>query len=163
MRTLRWSLPVIALCIAAGWLWSSTRALTPAPQAKSPPVSYEPAKRAPLSPIRVATPAPPERPRGEQIETRFSRERVDATWATATRSQLEGDLGRFATKDAGVRSVDCRASMCRVEVATATRAAGEQFAESWLRDRTFTGPAWGHYSDDAMVMYVGRDGTELIP
>ncbi len=102
-----------------------------------------------------------------RLEDRFAAETPDASWATTAQQELHADLGRFATRDASVQDVQCRASMCRIELALATRDAASGFMESWLRKRTWSGPGVadndviGADGQPRMVMFVGKEGVEL--
>ena len=102
-----------------------------------------------------------------RLEDRFAAETPDVVWATTAKQELHADLGRFATRDASVRDVQCRASLCRIELALATRDAASGFMESWLRKRTWTGPGVadndviGADGQPRMVMFVGKAGLEL--
>lgn len=103
-----------------------------------------------------------------RLEDRFAAETPDATWAATAQGDLHADLRRFETRDVGIRDVQCRASMCRIEFALATRDSASEFMESWLRKRTWTGPGMadndvvGADGKPRMVMFLGREGHELL-
>jgi hypothetical protein len=176
MSTRRWILAAaVALGGAGVWLWSQTRspaarahevarAMPPTrPRAVTPWVAERPAFASVPELRAAAEPAPDAfADEGTRLRARFDREPTDTSWAGDTRAQLETELGRFSGNDATVRSVDCRTSLCRVEVAVASNDAGATFVQSWLRDRTFDGPGYVTQADGKMVMFLGRTGTELL-
>jgi hypothetical protein len=172
MSTLRWFAATAALAGAAIGLWWQTRAPEPpAITAVASPMQPQPrhASSYPAASPLLASPPPRETAaasaatdNGSQLMARFASERIDAAWASETRSQLETDLGKVSGADASVRTVECRTSICRVEVAVANNDAGAMFVQSWLRGRTFDGPGYVTQADGAMVMYLGRPGTELL-
>ena len=173
MSTLRWSAAMAALGITALWLWHETRVADP--ERSSPPAAVkrdEPpnvAVRSTLSPSTrtVSEPARESQDHdqfadnGRQVKARFASERSEGAWATTTRVQLETELGKLSDKDASLRTVECRSSICRVEVAVASNAAGVAFYQSWMRSGTFDGPAYGTQKDGMMELFVGKPGTDL--
>jgi len=102
-----------------------------------------------------------------RLEDRFAAEKTDTGWAATAQQELHADLGRFATRDVGIRDVQCRASLCRIELALATRDSATEFMESWLHKRTWTGPGVadndvvGADGQPRMVLFVGKDGQDL--
>ncbi len=171
------------LLVTLGWLVHATQtASAPEPTTTTKAtVAAEPATRARSRPVRIDVPSSPavvtSAPREEpdlsisgqraRLEDRFAAETPDAAWATTAQQELHADLGRFATRDASIRDVTCRASMCRIELALATRDAASGFMESWLRKRTWNGPGVadndvvGADGQPRMVMFVAKDGLEL--
>jgi hypothetical protein len=172
-----------ALLLGFGWLvYATTTARGPEP-ATTTTVATQTASRASPRVARFEVPAPPvpalatSAPGGEpdlsisgqraRLEDRFAAETADAGWATTAQQELHADLGRFATRDASVREVQCRASMCRIELALATRDAASGFMESWLRQRTWAGPGVadndvvGADGQPRLVMFVGKAGLDL--
>jgi hypothetical protein len=106
------------------------------------------------------------------VEDAFAAESASSAWAPPTRVVLEDRLASLARLTASsLRDIDCRTSMCRVEVAHHDADASRQFAE-----RAFTDPqtpAWDGpvfippAQPDAdggvvAVMYLGRRGNQLI-
>jgi hypothetical protein len=102
------------------------------------------------------------------LQVRFAAERTDTAWATASRQALHDELGRFASADARLQEVECRSSMCRVVLTLNSPEAGTRFMESWLHERTWTGPGFVAPEDaspggdaKSMVVFLGRPGTQL--
>ena len=168
MTVLRWSAALLAVGGAAAWLWSQTQptpatlpATSPAPlHAHASPVTAGaqlPSLAPAAPPARGSATTDPD----AELAARFASERTDPAWAETTRLQLDADLGRFTTKDAGMRSIECRASLCRVELVVASNETGAAFVQEWLRNRKFAGPISGSQNNGQLVMYLGRDGTEL--
>lgn len=173
------------LLVTLGWLVYATKTASGHEPTTITTVATEPATRdrPRAARIEVRVPVPiepaftPSAPEDEpdlsiagqraRLEDRFAAETPDAAWATTAQQELHADLGRFSTRDATVRDVQCRASMCRIELALATRDAASEFMESWLRKRTWTGPGVadnevvGADGQPRMVMFVGKLGLEL--
>lgn len=171
-----------ALLVTIAWLVHATT--SPSASAPAATAAAEPAPparhRVPRSGAPLLAPDPPlaapalrDEPdlsiRGQRmrLEDRFAAERSDPAWATTAQQELHADLGRFATREVGVRDVQCRASMCRIELALANRDAASTFMESWLRARTWTGAGVadnevvGSDGQPRLVLFVGKDGIEL--
>lgn len=174
-----------ALLVTLGCLVYATKpASGPAPTTTAT-VATEPATRARSRAARIEVPAPASSgpalamspPSDEpdlsiagqraRLEDRFAAETPDVAWATTAQQELHADLGRFATRDASIRDVQCRASLCRIELALATPDAASGFMESWLRNRTWTGPGVadngvvGSDGQPRMVMFLSKDGLDL--
>lgn len=170
------------LLVTLGWLVYETKTASAPQPTTVTAAATEPATRDRPLAARSELPAPvhgiaPSAPDAEpdlsipgqraRLEDRFAAETPDASWATTAQQELHADLGRFATRDASVRDVQCRASMCRIELALATRDAASGFMESWLRKRTWQGPGVadndvvGADGQPRMVMFLGKDGVEL--
>lgn len=167
MTVLRWSAAVIAVGGAAAWLWSQTQpapalpATTPtSPHAHASPVTAT-AHVPSLAPATPPVKGPEATDPDGVLAARFASDGADPAWAEATRVQLDADLGRFTSKDAGMRSIECRASLCRVELVVANNETGAAFIQEWLRNRKFAGPISGSQNNGQLVMYLGRDGAEL--
>lgn len=168
----RWILAVAVLGGAAAWLWSETRVTAHAevtapakPADRERPVAVRgpdlrPASIAPA--LAAPTEADPFVETGDQLRARFAKESVDPAWANPTRAALEADFTKLGSKDTSVRSIDCRRTMCRIELVPTSPEAGAAYVQAWLRDRAFTGPGHMAQRDGVMEMFVGREGTELL-
>jgi hypothetical protein len=156
-----------------------------APLAGSPPPPPRPrlVEVATAPPLRVSRLSPPADPvpqaepegrpeltvaeRRAQLQSRFAVQDIDPAWASAARQELAQDLVRFGGKDARVRDVECRSSLCRAELVLTSHDAGSSFMESWLRQRAWAGP--GFAANDAadpdgtpkMILFLARPGAEL--
>jgi hypothetical protein len=101
------------------------------------------------------------------LQSRFAIEKVDVAWATTARQEVSADLAKVNANGVTLQGVECRASLCRAELVSASPEAALAFSESYLRQRTWTGP--GFMSSDEQnpdgsrrtVMFLGRAGTEL--
>ena len=135
--------------------------------------------RAAVRPALASRPAAPEEPRLEpkaapertadtaiadrraQLQAQFAGQPVDTSWATQARQQLRDDLGKFANAEVRVRDVECRSSLCRIELAAANHDAQQSFVESWVRYRTWTGSGFAVQDGDATIVYVSKPGVDL--
>jgi hypothetical protein len=98
----------------------------------------------------------------EHLEARFTAEQADARWAPGARSAITDDLGRLSVPGAALRGVECRATMCRAELALGEPGAGAAFMQTWLRQRQWNGPGFAvNTSDATMVVYLGKIGGTL--
>jgi hypothetical protein len=106
------------------------------------------------------------------VEQAFTAEPTDAGWATATRGALVDHLNAVSRMSASaLGAIDCRSSICRVEVVHHDAEGARQFAAKAFTDpseRAWNGPvviATPELRADgsvAMVMYLGREGAELV-
>jgi hypothetical protein len=175
MKILLWSAAALLVVLGA-LMYATTRASDTTPEATTAAPAPRARSRAPqlaVSAPAIVAPMPRAEPevsiagQRARLEDRFAAETRDAAWATTAQQELHADLGRFATRDVGIRDVQCRASLCRIELALATRDSASAFMESWLRQRTWTGPGVadsdvvGADGQPRMVMFVGKDGQEL--
>lgn len=106
------------------------------------------------------------------VEQAFTAEPIDASWATSTRATLTDHLSALSRmSSSAVGPVDCRSSICRVEVVHHDADGARRFADKAFTDpgeRAWNGPvviATPEIRGDgsvAMVMYLGREGTELV-
>ena len=171
------------MLVTLGWLVHVTRSASAPEPTTTTSVASEPAtharQHAPRMEVRtpsraeVVAPAPRDEPdlsitgQRTRLEGRFAAETPDTRWASTAQQELRADLGRFVSRDVGVSDVTCHASLCRIELALATRDAASMFMESWLRKRTWTGPgvadneAVGPDGQPRMVLFVAKDGVEL--
>jgi hypothetical protein len=101
------------------------------------------------------------------LQSRFAIEKVDVAWATTARQEVSADLAKVNANGVTLQGVECHASLCRAELVSASPEAALAFSESYLRQRTWTGP--GFMSSDEQnpdgtrrtVMFLGRPGTDL--
>jgi hypothetical protein len=99
--------------------------------------------------------------RRAQLQAQFAGQAVDAGWAMQSRQQLRDDLGRYANADVRVRDIECRSSLCRIELASTNRAAQQSVVEDWVRHRTWTGSGFAVQDGDATIVYVSKPGVDL--
>ncbi len=95
--------------------------------------------------------------RRAQLQARFAAQRSDLDWASSAARQLADDVTAHASAEVRMRTIECRASLCRVELATDDREAGQRFVEDWVRHRTWTGPGFASTEGNSLVVFVGRD------
>ncbi len=135
---------------------TSPSSSVPAPAIVTPVVAPQPADDD-LSPIAQS----------HRMQDRFIAERTDATWARTAQLELHDDLGRFAGQDIQIQEVECRSTLCRVELAFARPDLGMTFMQKWLAARTWTGPGVAENQPappdgpQRMVVFLGKPGTEL--
>lgn len=133
------------------------------------PVSPRPAPPADSAP-RATPPAASSGDVAEQrahLQARFAAQGVDAAWASTAQQALREDLGRFTGDSVRFKDVECRSSLCRAELTPTSADAGRTFLETWLHQRTWTGPGFaaGDEATDGgaptMVVFLGRPETAL--
>jgi len=106
------------------------------------------------------------------VEEAFAAESANDAWAPSTRVALQNRLSSLARlSSSSLRDIDCRSSICRVEIAHQNADASRQFAQQAFtdpQDPAWNGPVFIPPSQpDAngglvVVMYLGRAGTQLI-
>jgi hypothetical protein len=143
-----------------------------APRSPAVGVTARAATRPALAPAQGAPSAPAEPPaperslddqaveaiaaRRDQLQTRFAAQAVDRAWASDAQRALGDDLATHATPDVRIQSVECRTSLCRVDLAPTSSEAAQGFVQSWIRHRTWTGPGFVSGDGDAVVVFVAR-------
>jgi hypothetical protein len=102
------------------------------------------------------------------VEAGFAAETVDREWAPDARRDLSNQVAALLPQASSVRDVDCRSSMCRVELVVASAAVSDQFMR-----QAFLGPertVWrgGAFMEPAqpnpdgsmgVVLYLAREGA----
>lgn len=106
------------------------------------------------------------------IEAAFAAEPINDGWATSTRLALHDRLTALSqASSSSLRDIDCRSSICRVEVVHRDIDASRQFTQKAFADQeqqAWNGPAFmlpQQSNPDgslAVVMYLGREGTSLL-
>lgn len=105
--------------------------------------------------------------RRARMQAHFADQPVDRSWASAAQYALQDDLGKVADDGIRLDRVECRSSLCRAEIVARSRDAASAFLESWLHQRTWTGPGFASHDDPnpdgspRMVLFLGRPGTAL--
>ncbi len=87
-------------------------AAPPAPVAVATPAPAAPAP----APAPVPAAEPPEHDRARALEDEFHHESRDQAWAPSTETTLRARLAGAGREPAALRSVECRAQRCRVEL-----------------------------------------------
>lgn len=106
------------------------------------------------------------------VEGEFAGQPTDNAWAASTRQALHDRLtSRARSSSSSLRSIECRSSICRVEVVHQDAAASQQFGEraftdaderAWNGPVVITPPQANPDGSLVMVMYLGREGTSLL-
>jgi hypothetical protein len=106
------------------------------------------------------------------VEHAFAAEPIDQAWAAPTRSALQDRLVSLARPLASsLHGIDCRSSICRVEIFHRDADAARRFAQTAftdLQEQAWSGPAVllpARSTPDGgvtVVMYLGREGTSLL-
>jgi hypothetical protein len=106
------------------------------------------------------------------VEEAFAAEPANPAWAASTRLALLDRLGSASrASGSSLGNVDCRASICRVEVVHRDADASRRFSQTAFtdpHDQAWNGPVVimpPQANPDgslAMVMYLGREGTSLL-
>jgi len=144
-------------------------AAMPQPAPAAPPASSDPPHDLATSNQRWEEDA---RASQAAVEDSFAAEPTNPAWAASTRLALQDRLAALARPLASsLREIDCRASICRVEVVHRDADTSRQFAEKAFtdpEDQAWNGPALllpPQPDPDgrlAVVMYLGREGTSLL-
>jgi hypothetical protein len=172
---------------AASGTWTPARYLPPGPPGRDDPSPARPARparsEAPPSGDGDPRPAAADRPtalswdeeaRANQatVERAFATDVADSSWAVGAARDLREHLGATAAQlSSSLRNVDCRSSLCRVEVVTRDQGSAKK-----LMDKAFgvgappvwNGPMMAEYppanpdGTASVVLYLGRDGTSLL-
>lgn len=103
-----------------------------------------------------------------QLEAIFSREPIDADWTERTRQLVRGHVGDVIPEGSSPLSIECRRSVCRIEVAHKDAADSKRFVDQAFRDRRtrlwkepYFSAVRADSTDDKVVTisYVARDGA----
>lgn len=101
-----------------------------------------------------------------KLETRFAGEAADARWASEATRTITEEMQKAVSRDARIERIECRASLCRAELATTSQDAANTFAETWVRQTTWPGAAM--FAPDTsrpdaprLIVYLARQGTGL--
>jgi len=132
--------------------------------AAQPSLAAPPAELEPLDPV-APEPVDP----GEHLEGAFAAQARDASWAPDTESRLQQRL-REQLPAARLSSLECHASMCRLETVHRDAAAFGQFVGDAFKDpdkRIWSGnaftnePVQGAQGELVVVSYLAREGEAL--
>jgi hypothetical protein len=98
-----------------------------------------------------------------RLDARFTAEAADVRWASDTSRTITDDIQKASSRDVRIDRVECRASLCRAELAMTSLEAGNAFLETWVRQTTWQGSALFAPDPEAkrMVIYLGKVGTTL--
>jgi hypothetical protein len=127
----------------------------------------QPAKRTDREQPRNAEEAPTEAERSTYAESVFESQAYDGNWARESAQRLTAGLSTIGVPSVRTSSVDCRSSLCRIELAAESSEAGESYVRSFIRSATWTSPgmivrdepdARGAY---VIRIYLARQGTPL--
>jgi hypothetical protein len=143
---------------------ASSAIQAPEPQANPPEI---------VAPPRPQEHAPTAADLRDCYEAAFTSETADRAWATSAGRLAEDKLRVSLPAGSTMRSIDCRASMCRVETSHVDRAHFAEFVQSSFVDPTsavWNAPTFSTVIDSpsngaplVVVSYVAREGTELPP
>jgi hypothetical protein len=103
------------------------------------------------------------------VEDRFEADKVDRDWAVSARHQAEAHLTRSLAAGSTLRSVECKATICRAEVEQPDLTAHQAF----LRAAIASGAGWDGPAMAALeprsggaaivtVVYLGRTPSSLV-
>jgi hypothetical protein len=123
----------------------------------------------------TANPAPAKTPEVEMAETHagyerlFTNQRIDSAWTERAKRLVDERLPALLPEGSTVRSIECRADLCRLETAHADRATYWKFLKAAFltpRKTFWNGSAYSvPLNDDpsggAMVTYLAREGAAL--
>jgi hypothetical protein len=122
--------------------------LARAPEATAPPTDERPAPAEERA-------APHAVPSFAEVATRmdaaFSREAPDRDWSEKTQQETAAKISAMMPKDSAVRAVDCRSSMCRVEMSHESADDYHQFVQS-----AYMSPETGVWSGPTFTTILER-------
>jgi hypothetical protein len=104
-----------------------------------------------------------------RMETTFTSQRIDASWARDSVRSLRAALESNASSGSGVRDIECRESLCRVETWHSEPVEFLKFGEAHFHgpDAAWSGPVFAAQQNidrDGKIMavaYLAREGTDL--
>lgn len=103
-----------------------------------------------------------------QVEASFQAESVDSGWASSAQREVRDTLASMLPASALVRGLDCRATLCRLEVDFSAEAEfREVMGSPGALIRLWSGPAVTHFEKDpargtvTLVSYLVRPGHEM--
>lgn len=134
----------------------------PSAQAEAAPTSSPTAPAAAIEPVEVQA----------RLDAKFTDERSDAAWAVTSQRLVTTKLSAVLPPASELRSVECRASMCKIESRHEDAVRYRQFAQSAFSDPETEAWNAGFFSTATLepgssrviaVAYVAREGQELPP
>jgi hypothetical protein len=120
--------------------------------------------------IPAARRAPVERTEEERrvyASAIFDAEPVDTNWARATQRDLAGKLRELAGSSSRVQTVDCRNTLCRVELSHDNGEASGGFLRSFMRSHAWSGNGMAVHGEPdpkgrvTLTLYLAREGAPL--
>lgn len=106
------------------------------------------------------------------VEDRFSSEPTDGAWASKARGDVSNHLAALLPATSSLRQVECRSTICRVEVVHPSVEVSRNFVEQSFglssNSRVWNGafmiePETPNSDGTlASVIYLGREGTQLV-
>lgn len=130
--------------------------------------AQQPTAVAELDPSLTPEPPEPQLP-GEHIESVFADQPIDAAWANVAEGRIEQKL-RAELPGAKLQSIECHASLCRLETVHTDQGAYGQFLSAafkdpdkriWLGDAFSAEPTEGAQGELVVVSYLAREGEPL--
>jgi hypothetical protein len=101
------------------------------------------------------------------LQRQFLQQALDVSWARQAKSDLDTRLGHLLDKRSSVTSIECRASLCRVELTHQDERAYASFANAYAHAQVWKGPGFFSKQGETgrgewiMVMFLAREGNEL--
>jgi len=153
---------------------ASARALPPSSPSSTAAARNEPAATPPAE-SEVETGAPKEELRAanvrDLIASAFNKEKPDSKWSQGAEQRAESRLRNVMPQGATLQSVECRASMCRIQTAHENLDEYQEFVERAfmkVESQVWNGGSFSTPADDgahhfpiAIVTYIAREGYEL--
>ena len=111
-----------------------------------------------------------ERANQTAVEFAFASETIDRFWAPDTTRELQDQLTALLPASSSLREVDCRSSLCRVEIVHPDAEASNAFIQRTFmehKEQTWDGPGMvmpAQMNSDGTVVvavYLGREGDSL--
>jgi len=101
------------------------------------------------------------------LQRQFLQQALDVSWASQAKSGLDTGLGHLLDKRSSVTSIECRSSLCRVELTHQDERAYASFADVFVKSQVWKGPGFFSKQGETrggewiMVIFLAREGTEL--
>ncbi|WP_437677062.1 hypothetical protein [Sorangium sp. So ce131] len=139
----------------------------PAPRELAPEPTVEPEPPAPERAAAVEPTAPEPEDQVAHVEALYSGEAVDRSWAASAEQRLDEGLRRYFGEGSRMVSVDCRTSLCKVNVFHQGLSEQTAFVEKAFRANDYwpgARMAWRQAHPDGSVtseLYFVKDGEPL--
>lgn len=147
------------------------RSQSASPATKPTPVAREASSDEPDNDASRREAPPPRRDPAEvfqKLDDHIAREAKDSAWGTATETVITSAFGTEALAGSSLLFVECRSTVCRVEVAHQDARARARFLEDVRNVPPFDRSAGavrpdGDPTSNRTVLYMAREGQRLPP
>lgn len=104
--------------------------------------------------------------RTENYESNLASQEIDSIWREEAHEKIESMIENQLVADSSIVSVDCRSSLCKLDLAHANEAAVDNFLEEFPDHMAWNNESFietEHQSDGSIrtMIYFSRDGSSL--